>query len=112
MTKLTVAVLALISIVASGREVSADETGLAAIHAWVKMGRKTCFADHYHFGSGTGATQRMARVEAVKSWTWPTSLEYGSSWADYRLAVGKAVTCTRSGQLWNCDTQARPCRAY
>src|SRR5262249_14217075 len=33
-----------------------DETGVAGIHDWVKIGRKTCFVDHFHNGSGNGKT--------------------------------------------------------
>jgi hypothetical protein len=90
----------------------ADETGIAVIHAWVKVGRKTCFTDHFHYGSGNGPTQAHARARAINSWTWPTELEYGSSWANFHLAATKSMKCARNGAGWTCDTQARPCRAY
>lgn len=107
---LIVTLFALANVITWSVESKADETGIAMIHSWAKIGRKTCFSDHYHYGSGRGSTQRQARVEAIKSWIWPTSLEYGSSWADYRLAVGKEMKCARNGAVWNCDLQARPCR--
>jgi hypothetical protein len=91
---------------------AANETGIANIHAWVKLGRRTCFADHYHYGSGTGPTQAHAQVAAIRSWIWPTDLEYGSSWANYRLAAAKVMKCARHRVLWTCDTQAIPCRGY
>jgi hypothetical protein len=105
-----VTLFALANVMAWSGESKADETGLAIIHSWVKIGRKTCFSDHYHYGSGRGSTQRQAGIEATKSWIWLTSVEYGSSWADYRLAVGKKVKCARNEAVWNCDIEARPCR--
>lgn len=99
-------------VVAWSGTLAAGETGIAYIHAWVKVGRKTCFVGHYHYGSGRGPTQIHARAAAVRSWTWATDLEYGSSWADYRLAASKVMKCARSGSGWTCDTQAIPCRGY
>ena len=104
------ATIALGAVLASSGAVLAYETGVAVIHSSVKIGRKTCFVDHYHHGSGSGPTQSHARAAAVNSWVWPTALEYGSSWGDYRLAVGKRMKCTRSHAVWTCDTQARACR--
>ena len=103
------AAIALGAVLASSGVVLAYETGIAVIHPWVKVGRKICFEDHYHYGSGSGPTQKQAQADAINSWEWPTGLEYGSSWGDYRLAVGKSMKCTRSGAVWSCDTQARPC---
>jgi hypothetical protein len=100
----------LMAIGSSGTAAAADETGIAIIHSWVKIGRKTCFTDHFHYGSGRGPTQMHARAAAIDAWIWPTDLEYGSSWADYRLAVGKSMKCARSEGVWSCDTEARPCR--
>jgi hypothetical protein len=88
----------------------AGETGIAIIHPWMKIGNRTCFTDHYHYGSGNGPTRSHAQAAAIKSWTWPTDLEYGSSWGDYRLAAGKSMKCSQRGAVWTCDTQARPCR--
>lgn len=113
MRKLLMAVAAAVVIVSAPSGAAfADETGIAVIHSWMKIGRKTCFVDHYHYGSGSGPTQAHARAAAVRSWIWPTALEYGSSWGDYRLAAGRTMKCTRSGPLWTCDTQARACRPY
>jgi hypothetical protein len=103
---------ALVMAVAGSGAVRAYETGIANIHQWVKIGRKTCFLDHYHYGSGNGPTQAHAKARAINSWTWPTELEYGSSWASFRLAATKSMKCARNGAGWTCDVQARPCRAY
>ena len=109
---LTAAALALATTFGAGGGAFANETGIAIIHPWVKIGRKTCFTDHFHYGSGNGATQTHARAAAISAWIWPTDLEYGTSWGNYRLAASKSMKCARRGTLWTCDTQARPCRAY
>ena len=109
---LSLGVVILIAAASSSGIAAADETGIAGIHPWVRVGGKTCFDGHYHYGSGSGLTQPQARAAAIRAWAWPTDLEYGSSWAGYRLAVAKTMECKRSGALWNCDTQAVPCRRY
>ncbi|MCC6591724.1 MAG: hypothetical protein IT479_00455 [Xanthomonadales bacterium] len=100
------------ALLAPSQSAVASETGLAIIHSWAKAGKKTCFSEHYHYGSGQGATRSQAQAAAVSSWVWPTDLEYGSSWADYRLAADKRLACSRNGVAWSCDTQARPCRPF
>ena len=44
----------------------AEETGIAEIHSWVKMGRKTCMADHYHSGTGNAETRGQAERQAIQ----------------------------------------------
>ncbi|MBO0763678.1 MAG: hypothetical protein J2P50_03675 [Hyphomicrobiaceae bacterium] len=88
-----------------------DETGVAVIHTWVKVGRKTCMADHYHSGNGDGATRLLATRHAIQSWADFTAWEYGSSWGHYWLAISKKMTCERTGS-WSCFLEARPCRRY
>ena len=63
---------------------SADDTGLASIHEWRHAGSKTCFVDHTHDGSGTGATKSAALAEAIRNWQDFTVLEYGTDWGYYR----------------------------
>lgn len=93
--------------------VQADETGMASIHSWRKVGKKTCFVDHSHAGSGNGSTKKAAEMAAVSSWVSFTALEYGSSWADYRAAVAKVMRCGANGPgSWSCDLDAIPCRPY
>jgi hypothetical protein len=90
---------------------SADETGMAGIHAWKKVGKKTCMVDHYHDGSGSGTTQKLAELAAVRSWISFTDLEYGSDWADFRLAISKSMKCSREDVArWTCRTEAIACR--
>jgi hypothetical protein len=91
--------------------VQAEETGIAGIHTWVKTGRKTCLADHFHNGSGTGATRPQAERAAIQSWVDFTAWEYGGSWGRYSIAASKKMTCSRE-ESWSCDVEARPCRPH
>jgi hypothetical protein len=89
----------------------AEETGVAGIHSWVKVGRKTCMLDHFHYGNGSGATRPQAQREAVQAWADFTAWEYGSVWGRYSIAASKKMTCSQS-ESWKCDVEARPCRPY
>ena len=87
-------------------------TGIAGIHAWVKVGRKTCMLDHYHDGSGNGPARAQAERAAIRAWAEFTAWEYGNSWGNFGNAASKSVNCTRDAGGWNCAVQARPCRPY
>jgi len=89
----------------------AEETGIATIHTWVKVGHKTCLADHFHSGNGNGQTRVQAERQAVQSWADFTAWEYGSSWGRYSIAAAKKMNCEQSGS-WSCFLEARPCRPY
>jgi hypothetical protein len=114
MTKfLTLAgVFAVAASLAQSAPVQASETGVAGIHSWVRVGGKTCLVDHYHDGSGTGATKGAAQAAAIRSWVDFTAWEYGSSWGRYGLAVGKSMNCDRGTSGWSCNTSARACRGW
>lgn len=88
----------------------ADDSGLASIHAWRKVGKKTCFVDHYHDGNGTGPNRAKAEVSATKNWVEFTALEYGSDWSSFGNAVSKTMNCRQSTSEWVCDLAAIPCR--
>ncbi len=90
----------------------ADETGVAAIHAQQReSGKRTCFVDHYHYGSSSGkSSKKAALASAIQSWSDFTDFEYGSDWARWSLASSKSVSCSGSGSSWGCDLNARPCR--
>ena len=88
------------------------ETGVAQIHTWVKVGRKTCMLDHYHDGAGNGASRVLAEKSAIVSWSEFTAWEYGTPWARYTNAVSKTMNCSQSSGGWTCQIQARPCRPY
>lgn len=88
----------------------ADDTGFAYIHDLRREGGKTCFTDHYHFGSGSGPTKAAAQKAAIGSWASFTDFEYGSDWARFTRAASKGVTCTQGGGGFDCQIQARPCK--
>lgn len=113
MRKLGVGAAALTVALFAGEAVGEpQETGIAAIHAWVKVGRKTCMADHFHDGSGTGATRATAERAAIRSWTEFTAWEYGDPWGRYSMAASKKTTCSQESPTWRCAVEARPCRPY
>lgn len=101
-------VIAVLAAVAA--PVAADETGLAASHDWRREGGRTCFVDHYHYGSGSGASRKAATNDAVGSWSSFTDLEYGSNWARFSRAASKSIKCAPSSSGWDCNIEARPCR--
>lgn len=87
------------------------QDGLATIHDWVRVGPKTCMADHFHSGSSTGQPSRkQAEAQAIASWASFTAWEYGNHWGSWRLAETRRVNCTGSGTNWACDIEARPCK--
>jgi hypothetical protein len=110
-------VLALVAdqvVAQSAQSAKWQETGIAGIHAWVKVGRKTCMADHFHDGSGAGPTRALAQRAAIRAWTEFTAWEYGNAWGRYAIAVGKKATCTweDESRRWRCAVEARPCRPF
>ncbi|MGE5513116.1 MAG: hypothetical protein ACM31O_17940 [Bacteroidota bacterium] len=89
----------------------AQETGLDALHAQVRVGGKICMLDHYHDGASNGAgSRKQAEAEAIESWASFTAWEYGNNWGSWRLAEGKSVSCDRGSGSWTCTLQARPCK--
>jgi len=88
------------------------QDGLAGLHEWVKVGRKTCMVDHFHDGSGTGATKAQAQAAAIRAWTDFTAWEYGPHWGRYALAVSKTVSCSGGPGNFNCSVSARACRPF
>ena len=90
----------------------AEETGIAEIHSWVKMGRKTCMADHYHSGTGNAETRGQAERQAIQSWVDFTAWEYGTPWGRYSIAASRKATCSQEAGSWRCGVEARPCRPY
>lgn len=88
----------------------ADDTGFAYMHDLRKEGGRTCFTDHYHYGSGTGATKAAAQKSAIASWASFTDFEYGSDWARFSRAASKGMTCSRGGGGFDCQIEARPCK--
>ena len=82
------------------------------MHSWRRYGGRTCFSDHSHDSSGSGASRRLAEAAAIRGWTDFTSLEYGNAWARFSLAIGKTMRCDGGGSNWSCSLEAYPCRGY
>jgi hypothetical protein len=90
----------------------ANETGLAGIHAWMKIGKKTCMVDHFHSGTGSGPTKKLAEAAAARDWAGFTAFEYGTTWANPSIAVSRTMQCTQDGAAWSCQMDARACRPF
>ena len=88
----------------------ADDTGMAGIHSWRQVAGRTCFVDHTHEGSGTGASQQAAMSAAVASWQSFTALEYGSDWASYANSISKTGSCDRGTGTITCQISSIPCK--
>jgi hypothetical protein len=92
--------------------VAAAETGMAGIHPWRKVGKKTCLVDHNHAGSGSGSTRAAAEKAAIQDWAGFTDLEYGDSWASFNVAIEKSMSCSKTPAGFSCDLVATPCRPW
>ncbi len=104
-------VLAAVAVVSFAIPASAQDSGLAAMHAMRREGGKLCMADHWHYGSsGTSSTKAAATRGAIASWQDFTDLEYGRAWARFSRAASKKIGCSRNSAGWTCDAEARPCR--
>ena len=101
----------LIGLAATPALVQAQETGLASIHSWTAVGRKTCMATHTHDGTGTGKSQKDAEKAAIQSWEAFTIWEYGPPWGRYSESVSKTVNCNKTTTSeFSCHVNSRPCK--
>jgi hypothetical protein len=101
--------LALIAISAPVAALAQDVSGLAAMHDLRREKGKLCMSDHWHSGSGTGATKDAAQKAAVRSWIDFTDLEYGGRWASFGNAAGKKVSYSKESSGWSASVEGRPC---
>jgi hypothetical protein len=106
-----VSALALGLMLAAGGTAVAQETGLAGMHTWVRVGGRTCMLDHFHDGSGSGPTRAAAQRAAIRAWIDFTAFEYGGRWASYGASVSKRMGCSGSPGNYSCSTSSRPCRS-
>jgi hypothetical protein len=89
---------------------TAQQSGLAGMHDQNASKGRRCFSGHTHVGTGSPARKkRQAIASAAQNWSSFTAFEYGPSWASWRIATGKNVSCGRSTKGWTCEVQARPC---
>ena len=102
--------LALGLILGSGDAAVAQDTGLAGMHTWVRVGGKTCLVDHFHDGSGSGPTRAAAQRGAMRAWSDFTAWEYGGRWGSYRASISKRMRCSGGPGNYSCETSSRPCR--
>jgi len=102
--------LALGLLLAPGGVAVAQETGLAGMHSWVRVGGRTCLLDHFHDGVGSGPTRAAAQRAAIMAWSDFTAFEYGGRWGSYGAALSKRMGCSGGRGNYNCSTSARPCR--
>ncbi|MEZ5849378.1 MAG: hypothetical protein R3D68_01845 [Hyphomicrobiaceae bacterium] len=86
-------------------------TGIDQIHAQKRVGRKTCFTDHDHYGEATMPSRKVAEKLAIRQWEIFTANEYGSAWGSYAKAVAKRVNCEKNAASWTCKLHAIPCRS-
>lgn len=86
------------------------QDGLASLHAWIRIGGKTCMADHFHDGTGSGPTRGHAQVAAIRAWQDFTGWEYGRRWGSYGNAISKSLHCSGGRGNVSCSVSARPCR--
>jgi hypothetical protein len=105
-----VGAFAAVLMLAPDRGAAEEGMGLSGIHQWVRVGRKTCMLDHFHDGSGIGATKAQAQASAIRAWSDFTAWEYGDRWGKWQLAESKSGGCTGSGKNFSCNVSARPCR--
>lgn len=111
MSKRRLATLALAVLLAPLHSAVADDTGLAVMHEFSREGGRTCFLDHFHFGTSAAQPSRKAAVKAaLQSWSSFVDLEYGSDWARASRAASKAIVCETAANGWGCHFEARPCR--
>ncbi len=102
--------IAIVVAISATLPLKADETGLAAMHAWRPESGKICMVDHYHSGSGTGPSKAAARKAAITSWQEFTAFEYGLDWAYFSRAASRGIAYSRTSTGWLADVEARPCK--
>ena len=109
--KILTTVFACSAMIAGSQAALADDNGVGpALHTVVKVGRKICFDGHSHSGSGTGASRKLAEMQAINNWSGFTAWEYGTDWAHMGKAVKKSMRCSGGGSSWNCDVEATACK--
>jgi hypothetical protein len=102
--------LALGLMMAPGGTAVAQESGLAGMHTWVRVGGRTCMLDHFHDGSGSGPTRAAAQRAAIAAWRDFTAWEYGGRWGSWGASVSKKMGCSGGPGNFSCEVSSRPCR--
>jgi hypothetical protein len=69
---------------------ASQDGALVGLHDLRREGGKTCMSDHAHSGSSNGQpTRARAELEAQRSWSSFTALEYGGHWGSPALASSR-----------------------
>lgn len=90
---------------------SAGATAQQILHDEVRVGRNSCFENHYHYGSSKGAaSKKAAEADAITSWADFVDFEYGSAYSSWKIAASKSLECSQDNVGWGCAASARPCR--
>lgn len=106
-----IAAIASVGLTALASSALAQGMGLEGLHDHRREGNKVCMVDHFHDGSGSGKTRKLAEADAARAWSEFTAWEYGGRWGSYGNAANKTMNCSNSGGTWSCQISARPCRA-
>ena len=93
-----------------GATTAAADGDFSGTHAQVTIGNKVCFADHEHTGVKMAGSSKVATKLAINFWSYFIQFEYGKSWSNWNLAVGKSIQCTGGPGAYTCDVRARACR--
>jgi len=88
-------------------------TGLLTVSPMTANAGQKCRPDgHLHYGASDSMPTRMAaRRSAIEAWGSFVALEYGRSWANFRNARLKVMSCQTDEAGWSCNVEANPCRA-
>ena len=86
-----VSALALGLLLVPGGAAVAQDTGLAGMHDWVRVGAGLACVDHFHDGSGSGPTRAAAQRAAMRAWSDFTAFEYGPRWGSYGASMSKRM---------------------
>jgi hypothetical protein len=85
----------IVALVATAVPAHTQETGLAGMHEWVRIGGRTCLLDYYPDGSGSGPTRATAMRAAIAAWSNFTVFELPCCCRQAREVLGR----TRQLQL-------------
>jgi len=88
----------------------AQAQGLEDLHSKVRVGGRLCMADHFHDGSGSGATRARAQAAAIRAWIDFTAWEYGNRWGSWGASLSKRMSCSGGAGSYSCSVSSRPCR--
>jgi hypothetical protein len=109
-TPVLTAVGALIGVTVLTVPALSQGAGLDGLHDKRQEGGRLCMSDHFHDGSGSGKTRKLAEADAARAWGEFTAWEYGGKWGSFRNAATKSMSCSDTGGSWSCSASARPCR--